>query len=168
MRARGALGALAAAVLVGSMFLDWYTNTEAIELLEMLRERADDAAAFPLDESDINVTAWDSAFGTVVTLLLALCGAAGVGAGLSLALRTKLAERPQVMRDLASVLVVAGGLATGLIFYRLIDFPVEPVRGSLSAEPGLFVGLVAAVALAISGMLAVFEARRAGDSASDG
>ena len=171
MRARGAVAALAAAALLGAMFLDWYSNSEAIALLEMLREMADPGADFPIEESDINISAWEtSGFGTIATLLLALCGAAAIGAGLSLALRGGLAERRDIARDLASVLLVAGGLATGVIIYRLIDKPVEPLVGTLSVEPGLYIGLAAAIVLGVSGLLAMFAARGAGrpSAASEG
>ncbi|MGI9557596.1 MAG: hypothetical protein ACR2N5_06615 [Solirubrobacterales bacterium] len=165
--ARGAVGALAGAVLIGSMFLDWYSNGKALELLEMLREQADAGAELPVSESDINISAIEfSDFGPVAALLLLLSGAASIASGLSLAFRKGLDAKPAVRRDLASVLLVAGALGIGVIVYRMIVDPVDPLVGSLSLEPGLFVGLGAAIAIAIAGLLAVFAARKAASSSN--
>ena len=153
--ARGTLGALAGAVLIGAMFLNWYSPGEALSALEMFEEEA--GGELPVTAGDLNVTAWE-AFRTV-DLLLLVSGIGAIGAGLSLALRRGLLRRPDVRRDLAGVLVVAGLLAAALIVYRWIDLPLEPLIGTLSPQAGLFIGLAAAIAITISGVLAFFAAR---------
>jgi hypothetical protein len=156
LTARGALGALAGAVLIGAMFLNWYSPGEALDILEMLEDEAD--RELPVSAGDLNVTGWE-AFRTV-DLLLLLSGLAAIGAGLSLALRRGLARRQGVRRDLAGVLIAAGLLAGALIIYRWIDLPLEPLVGTLTPQVGLFIGLAAAIVMVVAGVLAFALARR--------
>ena len=139
----GGLAALSGAVLFGSLFLTWYSNPEALELY----------ADLPEQEINIDANAWQVFSG--IDLLLALCAVAGVACGLALILSRRLDARPRERSDVASVVIAAGALAAGLAVYRLVEIPLDPLRGEVTVEIGLYVALVAGLVMLGAGLWAL-------------
>jgi hypothetical protein len=139
----GGLAALSGVVLFGSLFLTWYSNPEALELY----------AELPDEAIKIDANAWQVFSG--IDLLLALCAVAGVVCGLALILSRRLDARPRERSDVSSVVIVAGALAAGLAVYRLVEIPLDPLHGEVTVEAGLYVALLAGLAMLGAGLWAL-------------
>jgi hypothetical protein len=119
----------AAAVLVISLFLPWYgTSVEALGV-------------------DASVTAWE-AFALIDVLLLLLGGASV----LVVAMVGRGRERDLPL-PASTLLAALGGVAAILVIYRFLDLPLDGV----DRRYGLFLGLAAAIGVAVSGWIAMRE-----------
>ena len=157
--ARGGVGALVAGsptdllagvagvVLLISLFLPWFGPSAMLE--EALREAEEvtrEAGGRPPEAPDVTKTAWQ-AF-SFVDLLLALTALAGIRAGVAALAR----QGGRTMIGATAVTAGLGAMASLLVLYRVIN----PI-GEAGREYGLFVGLFAALGVAVGGWLGLEE-----------
>lgn len=142
-RTPAAVAAICSAVLIGSMFLDWYR----LELPERLQRPGLDIPSFDafegLERSDIAL---------VVAAALALLLAGVMVAGL-------LADSPAP----ALGLLAAGLFALAVVVYRGVNSPPRLILGvefETTLRIGWFVALAAAAAVSVAGLLAYLAGPR--------
>ena len=131
LRAPEWIALVAGALLLGSLFVPWYSTTVDVPELGATLER--------------EFTAWDLL--TLVDLLLALVALVA----LALAVVTGLRESPAGPVAAGVLTVSFGALGVLLVVFRLLDLPGEP----LSRELGGFLALAAAIAILAAGWLSI-------------
>ena len=152
------IAAGAAVALFIIMFLAWFSVPEvggigADEARDAI-EQAEDAgfdtgnAEDLVDEAEdaSSVSAWDAFDFIKIVMLLTIIAA------ITMAVMSAMGNRPNLPVALSAIVAGLGILTTLLILYRIID----PV-GGLDRSYGLFLGLVAAAAIAYGGWRAMEE-----------
>ena len=137
------LAGVAGVVLLISMFLPWFgPNTRLEEAIREAEEITREAGGGPVEAPDVTDNAWQ-AF-SFVDLLLALTALAGIRAGVAAVAR----QGGRTAIGATAVTAALGALASLLVLYRVIN----PI-GEAGREYGLFVGLFAALGVAVGGWL---------------
>jgi hypothetical protein len=146
------LAGVAGVVLAISLFLPWFgPNTRLEEAIQEAEEITREAGGGPVQAPDVTDTAWQ-AF-SFVDLVLALTALAGIRAGVA-----ALARRSgRVAIGATAVTAGLGAVSTLLVLYRVIN----PI-GEAGREYGLFVGLFAALGIAVGGWLALEQGTGSG------
>ena len=136
LRAGELVAALSGVALLVSLFLPWFGFAAA-------------------GGGEDTLTAWQTL--SALDVLLALVAAAGV----SLVVITAFQRVPAVPIAADALVAWAGIVGLILIAIRLVSDPAPPAGGSLDAtpEPGLWLGLVAALGIVAGGFLAMRDER---------
>lgn len=128
LRGCDVVAGVAGAVLLASLFLDWYGPEVVFGALGRI---------------DFGVSAWE-AF-SVLDVVLALLALVPFGLVATQATR----DSPSIPVLFSVLSTLAGTIATLLILYRLLNQPGP--NDLVEVEPGAWIGLAAAVALAAAG-----------------
>jgi hypothetical protein len=134
-------------VLLISLFLPWFGPSTMLE--ESIREAEEitrEAGGRPPEAPDVTKTAWQTF--SFVDLVLALTALAGIRAGVAALAR----QGGRTMIGATAVTAGLGAVASLLVLYRVIN----PI-GEAGREYGLFVGLFAALGVAVGGWLGLEE-----------
>jgi hypothetical protein len=129
------VAAVSGAVLFISLFLDWYSVS----------------AKGPLGGFSVGGSAWDAL--SFIPILLLICSIIAIGA----AVMRMASVNPKLPVSPGLLLLGAGGLATLLVLYRIIDIPIDSgVPSSLvdvGRSFGIFIALIAALGIAAGGWI---------------
>jgi hypothetical protein len=136
------IAAAGGVALVVTMFLPWYGATLTVPDIGTAAD---------------SFSGWESF--QVIDLVLFLTAVLAVAFA---AVRATGSERENVAIPMDVAVLVAGLVCCALIAYRLIEPPIEEARFvEPSRDYGGFIGLAAAIVMAIGGLLAVGERRGA-------
>jgi hypothetical protein len=134
-------------VLLISLFLPWFgPNERAEQALQEAEETTQRFHGAPLEPLDLTQTAWQTF--SFVDLVLLLTALAGIRAGVAALAR----QGGRTMIGATAVTAGLGAVASLLVLYRVIN----PI-GEAGREYGLFVGLFAALGVAVGGWLGLEE-----------
>ena len=146
------LAGVAGVVLLISLFLPWFGPSTMLE--DAIREAEEitrEAGGRPPEAPDVTKTAWQ-AF-SFVDLVLALTALAGIRAGVAAMAR----QGGRTMIGATAVTAALGAVASLLVLYRVVN----PI-GEAGREYGLFVGLFAALGVAVGGWLGLEQGAASG------
>lgn len=142
----GIAAAISAVVLLGAMFLNWYTVT---------------FSDVGLGLEGVSITAWAAFYGedialailAVLVVIFAVLAAVG-------------ARVPALRYGAGLIIALAGIAALGVVIFRLVSAPTFEeavlsrfaVEQSASPSVGIFVGLLATIGMAVGGAIAAVPA----------
>lgn len=158
------LAAAAAVALLILMFFPWFgiSTEDAQEQFEAGDISIEDAAELTVDQgldentTDVSLSAWES-FGLIdILLLITIIAAVGLAASVA-ASRSSSLPMP-----LSAIVAGLGILSAVLVLYRIIDPPYF-----LGREFWVFIGLLATLAIAAGGWMAMQDEGTSFGSAAD-
>lgn len=137
------IAGVAGLVLLISLFLPWFGPSEALEeAIKQADEISREAGGQPVESPDVTENAWE-AF-SVVDLLLVVTALVGLRAGIA----SVASPGGRAAIGVTAVTAGLGTIASLLVLYRVVN----PI-GEAGREYGLFVGLLAAIGVAVGGWL---------------
>jgi hypothetical protein len=143
------IAAIAGIALLIIMFLTWFgiSQEDAGEIsIESAEDLAEVAAGLSASATELNLNAWESFSFIDIILLVTVVVAVG------LAVATAMSRSVSLPVAASALTAGFGILSTLLILFRILDTPYD-----LGREFGVFLGLIAAAAIAYGGWRAMQE-----------